>query len=368
LAWKNNNKAINGVVSALAMGLAPIARSHLFLIWPVAALLLRDDAAIFDIRSWIQLPKRRWVPLIAGIVISVGAFVLTHEPRSGVKPPHMLLVLGNINHNLVSYFTEWIVAMPLGLAWLILRNRHLRFWLFPVFLSLPVLRKLFAHYLVRWTTFTMALGATVLIDVLLWSFRTRDPRRIACALWLFLPLVTLPYIHLPVKYLVPCAPAAALIVADIFPPARWRVAALCGIVAAGTIFGSLILHTDYRLAEMGREAATRLVAPRVAAGHRVWFASQWGFYWYAMKAGGQLLRPEDVPVQGDYLVKGELEGWPETLKRLPPAIPVETLSIGGPGGRTMTLTEGAGLYSNNNGDLMWVWRTGEWNHYEVWQF
>ena len=211
-------------------------------------------------------------------------------------------------------------------------------------------------------------GAVVLIDVLVWRFQSRHQWRIACALWLLVPLVTLPYLHLPVKYLVPCAPAAVLLIADLLPAFRWRLAALCGIVAAGTIFGSMILRADNQFAEMGRQAAARLIAPRVAAGDRVWFSSQWGLYWYALKAGAQVLRNDDVPAPGDYLVRGKMEGYPGTLGRVPPAVLIETFTVGGPGGRTMSAKDGAGLYSNGYGDLMWAWGTGEWNHYELWQF
>ena len=119
---------------------------------------------------------------------------------------------------------------------------------------------------------------------------------------------------------------------------------------------------------MGRQAAERLVAPQVASGHRVWFASQWGLYWYALKAGGQVLRTNDVPAPGDYLVRGEMEGWSETLGRLPQAVRVETFRVGGPGGRTMSRKDHAGLYNNAYGYLMWAWGTGEWNHYELWKF
>jgi len=111
-----------------------------------------------------------------------------------------------------------------------------------------------------------------------------------------------------------------------------------------------------------------LIAPRVAAGQRVWVSSQWGLYWYAQKAGAQVLRSDDVPAPGDYLVRGEMEGYPGTLRRLPPAVQIETFTVGGPGGRTMSAKDGAGLYSNTFGDLMWAWGTGEWNHYEVWRF
>jgi hypothetical protein len=58
-----------------------------------------------------------------------------------------------------------------------------------------------------------------------------------------------------------------------------------------------------------------------------------------------------------------MEGYPETLKRLPPAIQVETLRIGGPGGRTMSQRDDAELYATNQyGDLMWAWGKLEWNH------
>jgi len=366
--WKNSGKAINGLISALTLGLAPIARVHLVLLWPIAAILLRDDGRIFDVQSWIRLPKRRWLPLIGATIVSFTVVALTHEPGSGLKPTHMFLRPENFGHNLLSYLSYWAVAMPLGVTWLVLRNRDVRAWLSPLGMALLWLALLLFRPAGVLFWHSAGLGAVVLMDILLWSFPSRDHRRIACFLWLLLPLVALPYIQLPVKLLVPCAPAAALLVADILPAFRWRKTALSGIVAIGTIFGSMVLHADYRFAEMGRQAAERLVAPRVASGQRVWFASQWGLYWYALKAGGQVLRTNEVPARGDYLLRGEMEGYPETLKRLPPAIQVETFRVGGRGGRTMSPKDNAGLYANPYGDLMWAWGKGEWNHYELWQF
>ena len=46
---------------------APWLGYHLVFLWPIAAVLLRDDARIFDVRSWIALPKRRWIPLILAV-------------------------------------------------------------------------------------------------------------------------------------------------------------------------------------------------------------------------------------------------------------------------------------------------------------
>ncbi len=370
MAWKEDSKVFNGVVSALALGLAPIARVHLVFLWPIAAVLLRDDAHIFNVWSWFALPKRRWIPLMAAALVSVAALALTHEPSSGLRPTHMYLMPRNTPHNLRSYIIYWVLAMPLGLAWLILRNRRVRFWLLPIALGPPLFLRIWGpqHGPVVWTTPCAVVGAVVLMDVLLWSFQSRDQWRIACALWLLIPLVTLPYMHLPVRYLVPCAPAAALLIADFLPAFRWRKAALFGIVAAGAIFGSMVLRADAQFAEMGREAAARLIAPRVATGHRVWVSSQWGLYWYALKAGAQVLKSDDVPASGDYLVRGGMEGYPGTLNRLPPAILIKTFTVGGPGGRTMSFKDGAGLYTNIFGDLMWAWGTGEWNHYELWLF
>jgi hypothetical protein len=365
-AWKENGKAIDGLISLLALGLAPIARLHLVLLWPVAAVLLRDDGQIFDAQSWIRLPMRKWLPLIGAAFVSFTVVALTHEPGSGLKPTHMLLSPESFNHNLLSYLSYWMIAMPLGAAWVVLRNRDFRGWLFPIVMGLLFLRFLGLGGRLFWLA--AGLGAVVLVDILLWSLQSQDHRRIACFLWLLPPLVALPYIHLPVKLLVPCAPAAALLVADILPAFRWRKTALCAMVAIGTVFGSMVLHADYRFAEMGRQAAERLVKPQVASGHRVWIASEWGLYWYALKAGGQVLWTNDVPARGDYLVRGELEGYPVTIERLPPAIRVEIFRMGGPGGRTMSPRDNAGLYSNWYGDLMWAWGTGEWNHYELWQF
>jgi hypothetical protein len=368
LAFKRGGKTINGVISALALGLAPIARVHLVFLWPVAVVMIRDDARVFDLRSWIALPKRRWLPLLFAVIVTVTASLLIREPNVGVKPPNMFLRPEHASHNLVSYLTDWVVAMPLGLTWIVLRNRRMRLWVFPIAVGLPLFHKLLMHHPVLWTTLTMGIGAAVLVDILLWAFQSHDLRRIVCVLWLMIPLATLPYTHLPVKYLVPCAPAAALLIADVLPAFRWPKAALVGIVAVGTIFGSMVLRADANFAEMGRKAADHLITPQVATGHRVWFASQWGFYWYALKAGGQVLRNHDVPAPGDYLVRGEIEGWPTTLPRLPRAVLINALTIGGPGGRTMSVDDGAGLYSNNYGDLMWAWGTEEWNRYELWQF
>ena len=370
LAWRQEGKPIQALLGALALGLAAFTRLHMVLLWPCAALLLRDNGRVLDFKGWLAL-KNRWLPLAAAVLVFGIAHALTHEPGTTIGPTQNWLAAENVYRNSRAYLIDWILAMPLGLAWLILRNRHLRLWLLvaPCILAIWTIWTRPLNDL--WTPLCACLGIVVLIDIFLWAFQGQEQRRILCALWLLLPLAALEYIHLPVKYLVVCAPAGALLIGDILPDSRWRIAAVTGIAAAGVIFGSMVLHTDAKFAEMGREAAVRLIAPRVAAGQRVWLASQWGFQWYALKAGARLLRPNDVLAPGDYLARGEvMEGWNETMKRLPPAVVAETYTVAGAGGRTMSSKDHAGLYSNNfgYGVLMWAWGSGEWNRYELWQF
>jgi hypothetical protein len=173
---------------------------------------------------------------------------------------------------------------------------------------------------------------------------------------------------LPVKYLFPCAPAFALLIAFELQDIRWRRAVLCGFITVQVVFAILVLHADAEFAEAGRAAALRLIPPRVVAGQRVWFASQWGFHWYALKVGARVLKTDDVPAPGDYLAKGDMEGWPTTLRRLPPSILVDTYIVSGSGGRTMSRKDHVGLYASSFGNYIWAWGTGEWNRYELWRF
>jgi hypothetical protein len=368
LSWKQEGSSINAVFSALALGLAAFTRMHMVLLWPCAALLLRDDTRFLDVKGWLALRYRWWPVLLAVLVFGI-AHELTREHGTTIWPGQQWIALSKIRPNFRAYLIHWVLAMPVGLAWLVLRNKRVRPWLLITLCSLAVWKTWNQPALRLWTEISAGIGAVVLVDIFLWAFQTGKQRRIVCALWLLLPLAALEYFHLPVKYLVACAPAAALLVMEILPTSRrWRTVTVAGITASGVVFGSMVLYADNEFAEMGRQAAVRLIAPRVAAGQRVWLASQWGFQWYALKAGARLLRPNDTPAPGDYLARGGMEGYPETMKRLPPARLVETYAVGGPGGRTMSRKDDAGLYSNVTGDLMWAWGTGEWNHYQLWQF
>jgi hypothetical protein len=118
---------------------------------------------------------------------------------------------------------------------------------------------------------------------------------------------------------------------------------------------------------VGRTAARELVEPRVAEDQRVWFAGQWGFYWYAQRAGAQLTRPDGPgPFPGDLLaIPTGLAGSATTLNRIPNRTLVRDYTETCACGRTMA--DGGALYTNRLGNLLWVWSRGPLDRFELWR-
>src|SRR5205085_10220384 len=134
----------------------------------------------------------------------------------------------------------------------------------------------------------------------------------------------------------------------------------------GVAHSMLILSADYRFADYGRKAAAQWVAPRVSSGETVWYSGQWSFYWYAERAGAKLARPDlRLPVPGDLVVVSVYEGGTPILDYIPNRYLSDTLIFECNCGRTMS--NGAGLYSNIWGNLLWTWASGESGKYELWR-
>ena len=104
----------------------------------------------------------------------------------------------------------------------------------------------------------------------------------------------------------------------------------------------------------------------MAAGERVWYGGQWGFYWYAQEAGARISKPgEPGPNPGDLLAVGLLEGGGVTRNRFPKRELIDSRHYSAPHGRTMGY--GAGLYSNVCGVSVWIWNPETTNDYELWR-
>lgn len=373
VAWRQEGRRQDGVLSAVWLGLAGFARIHMILLWICCLVLLPDDARIGEIRSWAVLRRRVW-PIAGAAVLCGVALWITREPGAGVGPGANWISKMHVWTNARAYLLDLVLAMPLGAGWLLLRNRLLsRIAIAAGLVMLAgvlLIRELPGHHLhgSLWEVLCAAIGLLVLLDIAAWVWQRGGGWRLALLLWLLLPLAAVAYIHLPVKFLVPCAPAAALLLVDVSESSRWRLPVLAGVVAASLIFGCLVLHADNQFAEAGPAAVNRLVTPYIERGRRVWIVSQWGLQWYALKAGAKPLWTGQVPKPGDYLIRGQLEGYEETMSRLPHAVLVQTYSPDAPGGRSMSVKDGAGLYSNHFGPLMWAWGTGPYNRYELWRF
>jgi hypothetical protein len=371
VAWKTNRKLHQAISGSIAIGLAAFGRPQLILIVPVIALLLRDDGCIFDLKSWFRIPARLWLPLLAAPVIWILLIKLTSEPGGGLGPPRVIEGIFRIWPNLRTYLTYWVTLTPLGIFWFALQAKSLRYrllWLFPV--ALMLVWKMILVPAPDWMPVARMLGAVTIANILCYSLFTRNKLQIACGAWLLIGLPTALHIHMPPRYLAASGPAIALLLAALLIklPSVTRTLALGVILIVSTVTSVLLLKADADFAEIGRKAAAQLIAPRVRAGKHVWYSGQWGYYWYASKAGALVFNPVGPqPQPGELMVLGYLEGGNIVLPHLPHRTLLERKTYFGSGGRTVSPANGVCFHSNSLGEKPWAWLSGELNHYDIWR-
>ncbi len=367
LAWKQERRVHQAVLAAVLLGLAPLTRSHLILLLGVGALLLVDD--FLKPSGWRSTRWTAFVPVGAALLVTASVLWLTwdHDPGSKglVGATRGISALDNLAPNTVAFATNWALALPLALPWLLLRPMAIlrRWWL--------LLLGIGAMYLL-WSSATASrspnalaagLGLAVLWDILADGWKRRDPIQVGLGLWLLLPLAPIPYPQLPPKLHLAAAPAAAiLVVREMASRGRLHARLVLGAtMAAGLALGVAILRADTAFAGLARRAVAELIVPQVAAGHRVWFVGHWGFQWYAENAGARIVTTTPpYPAPGDLLVGSRVTHSgvmvDPMLRRDFGFTRLATLEDWTPGGRL--ITEGAGFFSNNSGYLPWTWGTG----------
>ena len=367
-AWREDRRMAAAVLAALGLGLAPLARSHLLLLPGLAICLLEFP--------WRRDAWRQWLPVVAAPVLTLALIGLSRDPLGGsadmVRSAGLFSSLANVRSNAIAFGVHWVLLLPLGLAWILARGR--RFWLSP----LPYLGIAAAVAMIvqagstRWLWIAPAagLGIAVVVDVVLECVRERDMRVLALALWLLIALPIVVYLHFPSKYLVASAPAAAILAAAAvlaLPPPR-AIAVGAALVTAGSLLGTLILQADANLAGLGRRAVAELIVPRVAAGERVWFNANWGFQWYAERAGATILTSTPpFPTPGDLIVSSQVTIYAIPIQTFPKRELLATVSDKSPGGRIISSELGAGFYSNGWGYLPWAWGSTEVDRFELWR-
>lgn len=296
VVWVRTRRWSAGLAAACLLACAVLTRMNLLALVGIAALWgLRE--------SW-----RVAVPAGLAVGLSVAGYLLTQDPdpQGGTPVSAALwqLRFDRSSFHAVSLISAYLLTTPL-LAALLTRRR-------------------LAEY-----------------GGLLWC-------------WLLVPITTIVYINFAAKYVLPAVPAVAVLAAHGLDRLRQRGAVLAVIVSAGTVLGVLILRADARMAGTARDAAARLIRPRVEAGERVWFAGHLGFHWYAENAGAVSIAIEPPhPEVGDILVAQTFDE-PGMLCFLPR----ESLEDHGdtqPSGRIMSRRASAGFYSNIWGLWPWGW-------------
>jgi hypothetical protein len=213
------------------------------------------------------------------------------------------------------------------------------------------------------------LGMAVLVDVLSDAVWRRDRDQVLLGAWLLLALPTLGYEHLPAKYLVPSAPAVALLVARLFRRNDGRLpsGAAWAVVTAGALLSVLISLADSEFTDVGRRVARDLIAPGVRAGGQVWYGGAWGSQWYAMQAGATMLaNTKPFPIPGSFMITS----WYTPGVHLTASASfdsMDTRRFVSRFGRVMSREDGAGFYSNWYGYLPWTWHNGEIESVTLWR-
>jgi hypothetical protein len=370
LAWKEERKWHQALIAGLALGVAPYARPHLALFLPLGALWLFDHLEIRKALAQFRQPAVLWTPILIAACVLLAVNVLTLQ-RDVTFDTQDLVRLQNIPVNLNAYLLYLAFPIPLAAVWLLAQRRDRKFLLLLVLIPLVMacVMQFSSVTFLRALELTGELySLTVLVDMSVTYVRTGDRLGTLLGLWVLMPLSAVIYVNLPIKFMVAVLPAIVLILLRLLSslaPSRARLACAATVLAC-VAYSFVLLEADANFADCSRKAAAELIAPHVAAGEKVWYGGQWGFYWYAQEAGAQISKPsEPGPNSGELLAVGLMEGGDATLKRFPNRELIDSRTYTSPYGRTVGY--GAGLYSNRFGYLPWRWNTAATNTYQLWR-
>jgi len=377
VAWRQGRRWPAALWASLFLALAVMSRPHLLLLFGCAALLLIDDETWKSkTLRWQVLLLRAIAPLALGLAALAIINYATRDPESGLDIARTALAwlpTGISWPNLANVPLQWALSFPLVLIWPVVDGR--RFvrsrWALAGFV-LGLLLALGSRPLTwgQWTVpcvALVALSTAVLTDILGDALNRRDTTQMALGLWLLIAASAAPYAHLPAKYLVPSAPAMAILIARaarLSEGRRLQKMLLGGAAVGGLLLSIMIIRADASLAEIGREGGA-VVADEVKHGERVWMDGAWGFQWYALQAGARAMTATPpMPEAGDVVVVG-------LMGHVAQAIPRKTLLyrriFDEPGGRVLSLETRAGFFSNTWGPLPWSWSHEELGRIEVWR-
>jgi hypothetical protein len=241
-AWSAQRRRGQAIAAAALLAAAILTRSHLLCLLAVLGLAELVRRWIWKLPQGAHLEREApgadwWRPLAAAFLIALFVQLITRDTSQAASNslPFIgsLLSLRHIPRNLLAVGVNWVVALPLGIAWLALRWRAMLRYVAAGLLAAACIP--LPHWAPRWAALAATIGFLVLGDILLEALRRRDSIQLLLGLWLLMSFVTLPYAHHPAKYEVPAAGAAALLIVRQLPfaPRKRTVAGLASLVALG---------------------------------------------------------------------------------------------------------------------------------------
>lgn len=367
MAWKGEGKVLQAVASAVALGLAPVARSHALLLLGVGIVMLAGDLGVKKSLRWIPIPLAllcflavTWITterVVADSVFPGGPNVEQFGARY-------------ILPNFLEFGMNWVAVTPFAIAWLLMDGIGEIAWLALAAIAAAVFKFAVPSSPIVLDALGFA-GWMAVLSAAWWALRTRRVDLFGLALCLLITVPIIPYKHLPSRYMLTCAPAAAiLMILRMREKPGWMNVMAGAMILGGVVVGCMILHADATFAGLARRVVAENIAPHVRAGGRAWYSGQWGLTWYAEKAGaGCLSVNQPHPRAGDLVVAGEVEGGVEPIPRYHLSLRLlNKVQAADPGFRIMNPAANAGFYGNSFGYLPWrLWSAEPMNTYYVWQ-
>ncbi len=373
VAWREEGRWHQAVAAAILLGLAPMTRMHLVLLFGVGALFV--VGVPFSWADWKRGPWTRWLPLAAAAFVTTAVAFATRDPGPGggtlATAAARFASSSRVSSNAFAFAIHLGLTSAFAFAWTALRWRSIarRIWVLIAGTALAafLLDQSWAVGIQYALTPVFGLAVAALVDVLVDAWQRRDGLQVTLGVWLLLPLPTAIYVQLPAKYLLGSAPAVAILLARAMserPMAGRRVFALATVL--GAALGVAILGADSAMAEVGREGARKLIAPQVSAGRVVWYVGHWGFQWYAEKAGARCWSTEPpYPIEGDLIASDWNSTFP-LVKDLEVLTHLGRVEDRHTGFRIMSREHGAGFYSNAWGYLPLAWGDGSIDAIDLW--
>jgi 4-amino-4-deoxy-L-arabinose transferase-like glycosyltransferase len=378
VAWRQQRRWSAAFLAALFLALAVLSRPHVLLVFGCGALLIISNER-WRLKPWKRLGDvgSAVAPLVMALVILAVVNYATRDLTSGGDLAGATLSeRGGVSFwpNLANVPVQWALSFPLAVLWPLTGLRRF-LWSRGTGVGFALGALLAFNTNAQSSSWWMGLyvmlvsvGSAVLLDILVDAWERKDKTQIALGLWLLIAASAAPYEHLPAKYLVPAAPAMAILIAraaHLDKQHRLRVALLGVACICGLALGVLIIRADAALGEIGREGGAQAGA-QVSQGNRVWMDGAWGFQWYAMQAGAKpMTDTQAIPTAGDVVVVG-LQGRLANML-CPHKTLVSRRVFDEPGGRVLSVDSNAGFFSNNWGMLPWSWGHGELGRIEVWR-